>query len=123
MTVRVRAHSEYHHLPDGTLGVVRAWAVHRRGVNGAIISMPDGRFDCVPIELLTLVSDAEQAAPEPATVAVDARAMAELLEQAAEDIQEWGAYASAYFQEKHNLAANVAKYREAARRLLAGGGQ
>lgn len=63
----------------------------------------------------------ERAAPEPATVAVDARAMAELLEQAAEDIQEWGAYASAYFQEKHNLAANVAKYREAARRLLAGG--
>lgn len=55
---------------------------------------------------------------EPATVAVDAGALAELLEQAAEDIQEWGAYASAYFQEKHNLAANVAKYREAARRLL-----
>ena len=64
---------------------------------------------------------ARDAAPDPATVVAEAGALAELLEQAAEDIQEWGAYASAYFQEKHNLAANVAKYREAARRLLARG--
>lgn len=57
------------------------------------------------------------------TVVADVGALVELLEQAAEDIQEWGVYASSYFQEKHNLSANVDKYREAARRLLAGGGQ
>lgn len=118
MTVRVRAHSEYHHLPDGTLGVVRAWAVHRRGVNGAIISMPDGRFDCVPIELLTLVSDAEQAAPAPATVAVDAGALAELREAMAQ-------FRALPESAVWRPAGAVARERvmEAARRLLAGGGQ
>ena len=114
MTVRVRAHSEYHHLPDGTLGVVRAWAVHRRGVNGAIISMPDGRFDCVPIELLTLVSDAEQAAPEPATVAVDAGALAELRE-AVRDLDDY--WQPSPLTDRHAVQDVIL----AARRLLAGG--
>lgn len=34
-----------------------------------------------------------------------------LLNEAADDIQDWGGYASAYFQEKHDLAGCVAKYR------------
>ena len=34
-----------------------------------------------------------------------------LLAEAAEDIECWGAYASEYFQHKHDLAGCVAKYR------------
>ena len=37
-----------------------------------------------------------------------------LLLEAANDIEEWGAYAGDYFQEKHDLAGDVAKYRRAA---------
>lgn len=36
-----------------------------------------------------------------------------LIADAADDIEAWGAYASEYFQQKHDLAGNVAKYREA----------
>ena len=36
-----------------------------------------------------------------------------LLREAAEDVESWGAYASAYFQEKHDLAGCVMKYRMA----------
>lgn len=36
-----------------------------------------------------------------------------LLTEAAEDIADWGAYASEYFQQKHDLAGCVARYREA----------
>jgi hypothetical protein len=35
----------------------------------------------------------------------------EALEYAAEAIEEWGAYAGAYFQEKHDLAGDVEKVR------------
>lgn len=34
-----------------------------------------------------------------------------LLNEAADDIQDWGSYASERFQEKHDLAGCVAKYR------------
>lgn len=37
----------------------------------------------------------------------------ELLREAAEDVEAWGAYASGYFQEKHDLAGCAAKYRAA----------
>lgn len=33
--------------------------------------------------------------------------------EAAEDIADWGAYAGEYFQQKHDLAGCVARYREA----------
>ena len=36
----------------------------------------------------------------------------QLLKEAADDIEEWGAYADEYFREKHNLAACVEKYRK-----------
>ena len=36
-----------------------------------------------------------------------------LLAEAADDIESWGAYASEYFQQKHDLAGCVAKYRNA----------
>lgn len=36
-----------------------------------------------------------------------------LLAEAADDIESWGAYASDYFQKKHDLAGCVAKYRAA----------
>ena len=37
-----------------------------------------------------------------------------LLEDAAEDVAHWGGYADSYFQEKHDLQADIRKYREAA---------
>ena len=41
-------------------------------------------------------------------------ALRKLLAEAAEDIEDWGSYASEYFQNKHDLSGNVKKYREAA---------
>lgn len=38
-------------------------------------------------------------------------ALRAVIAEAADDIADWGAYASAYFQEKHDLAGCVAKYR------------
>lgn len=38
-----------------------------------------------------------------------------LLSDAADEIGEWGAYASGYFQDKHDLAGCVAKFKDAAR--------
>ena len=40
-----------------------------------------------------------------------------LLIDAAGEIGEWGAYVSEYFQEKHDLAGCVAKFKDAARKL------
>lgn len=37
----------------------------------------------------------------------------DLLSEAATDLEDWGGYASEYLQEKHNLKADVLKYREA----------
>lgn len=34
-----------------------------------------------------------------------------LIDEAADDIADWGSYASEYFREKHDLAGCVAKYR------------
>lgn len=36
-----------------------------------------------------------------------------LLKEAAEDIKDWGGYASDYLQDKHNLKSDIEKYREA----------
>ena len=36
----------------------------------------------------------------------------ELLTEAADEIEHWGSYASDYFQEKHGLDADIAKYRK-----------
>jgi len=38
-------------------------------------------------------------------------AAAEQLEEAAEDVESWGAYASVYFQEKHDLHGDVTKHK------------
>lgn len=45
----------------------------------------------------------------------DAEALRKLLKEAAEDIASWGGYASEYFQEKHDLAACVKRYTDAAK--------
>ena len=37
-----------------------------------------------------------------------------LLAEAADTIEDWGGYASSYFQDKYNLAGDVTKFREAA---------
>ena len=37
-----------------------------------------------------------------------------LLSEAADTIEDWGGYASEYFQDKHDLAGDVTKFREAA---------
>lgn len=37
-----------------------------------------------------------------------------LLDEAADDVADWGAYAGPYFQEKYDLAGDVKKYRDAA---------
>jgi len=39
-----------------------------------------------------------------------------LLAEAATCIEDWGAYAGAYFQQKHDLAGDVRRFREAAKR-------
>ena len=39
-----------------------------------------------------------------------------LLADAADDIETWGAYASEYFHQKHDLAGCVARYREASKK-------
>lgn len=44
----------------------------------------------------------------------EVEALRRLLADAAEDVESWGAYASEYFQEKHDLAGCVTKYRKAA---------
>jgi hypothetical protein len=38
-------------------------------------------------------------------------AVAEQLEEAADDVADWGCYASEYFQEKHDLKADIDKYK------------
>ena len=45
---------------------------------------------------------------------VEAERLRTLLSEAAEDIQYWGAYASDYLQEKHDLSGCAGKYRAAA---------
>ena len=55
--------------------------------------------------------------PEPDRVAeltAEVERLRWLLSEAAEDILNWGSYASEYFQEKHDLAGCVGKYRAAA---------
>lgn len=42
-------------------------------------------------------------------------AVRSLLDDAADDIQDWGCYASEYFREKHDLMGCINKYRDAAR--------
>ena len=39
------------------------------------------------------------------------QALREALKDATDEIESWGAYASEYFQAKHDLAGNVAKFR------------
>lgn len=48
-------------------------------------------------------------------------AAAELAE-AAEDVQSWGDYAAAYFQDKHGLRANVEQYEQSAQAALRAAG-
>ena len=48
---------------------------------------------------------------ERATLLAVIDSLRNLLDEAADDVQDWGGYASQYFQDKHNLAACVAKYR------------
>ncbi|PTU76869.1 hypothetical protein DBO86_23010 [Pseudomonas indoloxydans] len=54
---------------------------------------------------------ANQQALECNKLSTDLEAALGLLLEAAEDIESWGAYASAYFQEKHDLAGCAMKYR------------
>lgn len=54
---------------------------------------------------------ANQQALECNKLSTDLEAARGLLLEAAEDIESWGAYASAYFQEKHDLAGCAMKYR------------
>ena len=39
--------------------------------------------------------------------------MLSLLQEAADDLEDWGGYARTYFQEKHDLKGCVKKYRDA----------
>lgn len=45
----------------------------------------------------------------------EVEAVRSLLDDAADDIQDWGCYASEYFREKHDLMGCINKYRDAAR--------
>lgn len=45
------------------------------------------------------------------TLASEVSRLTGVLEEAAGDIEEWGGYASEYFQQKHDLAGTIAKYR------------
>lgn len=43
----------------------------------------------------------------------ECKRLRELLDEAVSDIMDWGCYASAHFQQKHDLVGCVRKYREA----------
>lgn len=63
------------------------------------------------------LAQAEREAEKPDSVAeltAENERLRNLLGDAADEIQNWGAYASEYFQEKHDLAGCVGKYRAAA---------
>ena len=63
------------------------------------------------------ISHAREAAPQPDRVAeltAEVERLRNLLGDAADEIQNWGAYASEYFQEKHDLAGCVAEFKAAA---------
>lgn len=46
-----------------------------------------------------------------------AKDVAVMMHEAAQEIADWGAYASEYFQEKHDLAETVARFTRAAERF------
>lgn len=48
-----------------------------------------------------------------ADLEAEVQRLRELLAEAADDIESWGAYATDYFQKKHDLQGCVAKYRNA----------
>ena len=63
------------------------------------------------------LAQAEREAEKPARVAeltAEVERLHNLLGDAADEIQNWGSYASEYFQEKHDLAGCVAEFKAAA---------
>ena len=50
---------------------------------------------------------------EKAALIAENEGLRKLLAEAAEDVEDWGSYASEYFQNKHDLAGNAKKYRDA----------
>lgn len=61
-----------------------------------------------------LLDNAQEVSSEPAPDTVPLEKYNKLLgalKEAAEDIEDWGSYAPDFFQEKHNLAGDIAKYR------------
>ncbi|WP_444756802.1 hypothetical protein [Pseudomonas sp. A014] len=65
------------------------------------------RNACDPSEILALLAETGQ-------LKAENEALRKALLEASEDVAAWGAYASEYFQEKHDLAGCVAKLHAAA---------
>ena len=68
------------------------------------------------LEHTTMAAEAEAKEVDERNAVIDKlrtqnQALVEALEDATDEIESWGAYASEYFQEKHDLAGNVAKFR------------
>ena len=84
---------------------------------------PFGYFRCLPLSGWEDCAETDEGAiplyerPQTDRVAkleAEVERLRALLSEAADEIQNWGAYASEYFQEKHDLAGCVAEFKAAA---------
>lgn len=85
-------------------GNIRIWT---SAANEAVRIAKENGIDLMPL----------YPAPQPDRVAeltAEVERLRNLLGDAADEIQNWGAYASEYFQEKHDLAGCVAEFKAAA---------
>lgn len=84
------------------------YAVHAKGAqvdHHCPLVSPDMAADYLPGCATPLYTS-----PQPGP---DVRSLVEALEEAINDVEEWAAYASPYFQEKHDLAGCLEKHRAA----------
>ena len=65
-------------------------------------------------EIRIIAKEVDALTTQLSAVKAERDALKRMLREASEDIADWGAYASNYFQEKHNLAGDIKKYADAA---------
>ncbi|WP_339869000.1 hypothetical protein [Pseudohongiella nitratireducens] len=85
--------------------------VETHTTDSVLVSVPCP--ECIAVELQ------EERAEELNKIKDLAMTAAAYLNQAAEDVADWGAYASEYFQEKHNLSFDIKLYQQRSNEFLA----
>lgn len=118
----------FEELHGGELGLPReGWPAYHKRKMDTMRDLHLGRIDRLEKEAEALRAEngrlqadrdranqyANQKSVECNTLSSQLEAARGLLLEAAEDIENWGAYARAYFQEKHDLAGCAMKYRMA----------